>query len=216
MPLKGVKIALTTAALLATLYSANAQEQPKIDHQRLNEMVRSGDIIAHTSKSNQSKLIKGMTGSDYTHIGLIEKTPSQTYVIEAVQPVKRTPLETWIDRGLQDRYTVKRVSDKYTINAAKTIAEAKKHLGKPYDSQFMPSDKKMYCSELVYKAFQRGSDLAIGKWENFQDIVGWKQYWPKFYRAIQSRWGKSPEMKVITPEAIMESPKLKTVYTTME
>ena len=54
--------------------------------------VREGDIIFHASTSSQSALIRLLTRSPYTHCGLVMRHKGRWLVLEAVQPVKLTPL----------------------------------------------------------------------------------------------------------------------------
>ena len=62
-------------------------------------IIQDGDIIFHTSLSNQSKAIQLATKSKYSHCGIIYKLNDKYYVFEAVQPVKLTSLDDWIARG---------------------------------------------------------------------------------------------------------------------
>jgi hypothetical protein len=61
--------------------------------------IKNGDLIFQTSLSGQSKAVQLATKSKYSHCGLIYKDGNDFYVFEAVQPVKRTPLDKWIARG---------------------------------------------------------------------------------------------------------------------
>ena len=58
-----------------------------------------GDIIFQTSLSSQSEAIQIVTHSKYSHMGMLYKNGTEIYVLEAVQPVKLTPLKKWIARG---------------------------------------------------------------------------------------------------------------------
>ena len=172
-----------------------------------------GDIIAHTSNSRQSKIIRSVTDDIYTHIGIIVERDNIKYVIEAVEPVKYTTLERWIDRGIDKKYTVKRLPEDYHQYIPQIISEAERHLNKHYDTKFNPSDKRMYCSELVAKAIERGAGLEVGEWDNFANLVDLNNLNRIAKREIRKRWGEIPkEMKVITPESIMDSGILKEVY----
>ena len=60
-----------------------------------SSMIKDGDIIFQTSLSQQSHAIQLATHSKYSHCGLIFKRKSgvdEWCVLEAVQPVKWTPL----------------------------------------------------------------------------------------------------------------------------
>ena len=69
---------------------------------------KNGDVIFHTSKSSQSKMIQDVTKSKYSHVGIIYIKDDETYVMEAVQPVKVTPLDVFIERGVGSEYMVMR------------------------------------------------------------------------------------------------------------
>ena len=69
----------------------------------------SGDIIFHTSKSGQSNAIQLVTGSKYSHVGIVYLSKGGAMVFEAVQPVKSTPLKEWIARGVDGHFAVKRL-----------------------------------------------------------------------------------------------------------
>ncbi len=59
------------------------------------------------------------------------------------------------------------------------MTAAKKELGKPYDARYRWDDERLYCSELVVKAFARGAELSVGK----QEVVKTLALTPK-----SSRW----------------------------
>lgn len=106
-----------------------------------------GDILFQESKSAQSKYIKAATGSRYTHCGIIYKKDGKDYVLEASNVVKLTPVEEWINRGVGKHVKVKNCPIKnFKI-------DLNKYLGKDYDTSFSWTDKRMYCSELVYKIY---------------------------------------------------------------
>lgn len=73
--------------------------------------IKNGDLIFQTSLSEQSKAIQLATKSKYSHCGIIYKDGNDFYVFEAVQPVKRTPLDTWISRGQGGKYVIKRLKN---------------------------------------------------------------------------------------------------------
>lgn len=73
--------------------------------------VREGDIIFHASTSSQSALIRLLTRSPYTHCGLVMRHKGRWLVLEAVQPVKLTPLAAWTARGAGGHYVLKRLKN---------------------------------------------------------------------------------------------------------
>lgn len=79
--------------------------------------IQNGDIIFQTSTSGQSKAIQIATGSKYSHMGIIYKLGNDFFVYEAVQPVKLTPLNDWINRGENGHYVVRYKSLLYSAKA---------------------------------------------------------------------------------------------------
>src|SRR5687767_4870507 len=70
--------------------------------------LQSADLILHTSRSEQSAAIRIATRSVYSHVGIIEVANDGVFVIEAIGPVTRTPLERFKKRGLAQRWTIVR------------------------------------------------------------------------------------------------------------
>jgi cell wall-associated NlpC family hydrolase len=134
-----------------------------------NNLLQNGDLIFQTSRSAQSKAIQAATKSKYSHCGIVYQVGENFFVFEAVQPVKLTPLQQWISRGKNGHYVIKRLrnADKILTDATlkKMKTEGEKFVGKNYDLTFEWSDEKIYCSELIWKIFQRAAGIEIGKLE---------------------------------------------------
>lgn len=133
-----------------------------------------GDLIFQTSLSSQSKAIQLATNSKYSHCGIIYKKSNEFFVFEAVQPVKNTPLEEWIERGKDGKYVVKRLKNARQILTPAVIAKmesiGKGFAGKDYDLTFEWSDEKIYCSELIWKIYKRAAGVEIGQLEKLKDF----------------------------------------------
>lgn len=115
---------------------------------------QNGDVIFHTSQSRQSGFIQAITDSPLSHVGIIYIKDGKTMVLEAVNPVKITPLQSWIKRGSDQKYILMRPRVALTDSDLKKMyTYGLKNLGKPYDMRFEWNDKRMYCSELVYKIY---------------------------------------------------------------
>jgi uncharacterized protein YycO len=136
--------------------------------------LENGDIIFQISKSGQSKAIQIATGSKYSHMGIVYKQGNDFFVYEAVQPVKLTPLNDWINRGEKAHYVVKRIENSETLLTSETLTKMKqvgeKYTGKDYDLYFEWSDSRIYCSELVWKIYKEALGLEIGKLEKLGDF----------------------------------------------
>ncbi|MCD4653963.1 YiiX family permuted papain-like enzyme [bacterium] len=135
---------------------------------------QNGDIIFQISRSAQSLAIQRATGSKYSHMGIIYIKDGKPYVFEAVEPVKMTPMEEWISRGVDSAYVVKRIIGADTVLTPETLKVmleiGETFIGKHYDPLFEWSDERMYCSELVWKIYKRSMNLEIGKLQKLSDF----------------------------------------------
>ncbi|MDR0563731.1 MAG: YiiX family permuted papain-like enzyme [Azoarcus sp.] len=176
--------------------------------------LQTGDIIFHTSTSAQSQAVQLATKSKYSHMGMVYEKEGKLYVLEAVQPVKFTPLNEWIKRGKNGQYVVKRLKNSKAIltpqNIIKIKQEGKKYLGKNYDIYFEWSDERMYCSELVWKIYKNVLDIEIG---NLQKISEFNLSHPTVKAKLKERFGDNIPMNqwAISPDQMFRSDLLETV-----
>ena len=140
----------------------------------LADQLRDGDIIFHTSRSPQSHAIQKATHSKYSHMGIVFFREGDPYVYEAIKTVQYTPLKRWVARGDGGHYAVKRLKDADRVLTPEAVAKLRqvaiKLQGKPYDSTFEWSDDRIYCSELVWKIYERGLGLRIGRPQKLRDF----------------------------------------------
>lgn len=170
-----------------------------------------GDIIFQSSVSDQCLAIQLATHSKYSHVGMLTKKNGAWMVFEAVQPVCLTPLNDFIARGEKKHYVIKRLKEG-TFGGSACLAEyQKKNLGKDYDAFFGWGDDKLYCSELVWKAYKECCAKEPGKLEKIKDL---DLSHPVVKAKLTERYGAEIpyEEKVITPGAMFESEILKEVY----
>lgn len=216
-------IGLIALIIVGGLYAKRKYYDPRqrLDNARTevrilvdNSELREGDLIFQTSLSRQSQAIQLATKSRYSHCGLIYKDGKDYYVFEAVQPVKRTPLDKWIARGKDGKYVIKRLKNADQVLTPATLAKMKqigdKFKGKNYDLTFEWSDNKIYCSELIWKIYQRATGLEIGKLEKLSDFDLTNE---AVKQKMEERYGDKIPMNeiVISPVAIFDSELLKTV-----
>ncbi|AFM04865.1 Orthopoxvirus protein of unknown function (DUF830) [Bernardetia litoralis DSM 6794] len=142
-----------------------------------SSFIKEGDIIFQTSLSSQSKAIQLATKSKYSHVGIIFKTDDNKnnfIVLEAVQPVKFTPLEDWIKRGKDSHFVIKRLKNADEVLTNEVIQKMKNRgnnwIGKNYDLYFEWSDEKIYCSELVWKIYKEVLGIEVGKLEKLSNF----------------------------------------------
>lgn len=177
--------------------------------------VREGDIVFQTSKSSQSLAIQLATHSKYSHVGVVVEKDGKLVVLEAVQPVKYTPVEKWIARGEGAHVVVKRLADdaKWTEEVRKKLRDSgAKLVGKDYDLAFGWSDERIYCSELVWKLYRDALGVELSLLKQLKDFdLSAKPVKAK----LRERYGdKLPlEEKVVAPQDLFESKLLLTVGT---
>ena len=140
----------------------------------LADQLRDGDIIFHTSGSAQSIAIQKATHSKYSHMGIVFIRDGNPYVYEAIKAVQYTPLKEWVARGDGGHYVIKRLRDADRVLTPEAVAKlrqvAAKLQGKPYDLTFEWSDSRIYCSELVWKIYDRGLGLPVGRLQKLRDF----------------------------------------------
>lgn len=176
---------------------------------------RNGDIVFQSSQSGQSRAVQLATGSRYSHMGIVFIQDGAPFVFEAVQPVRMTPLKEWILRGDGGHFVAKRLRDADAVisteNLRKMRAIGDGFAGRNYDLFFEWSDDRIYCSELVWKIFNRGLGLNIGELATMRDF---DLSHPIVKAKVQERFGNEVPLDetVISPAAMFASPTLETVY----
>lgn len=175
---------------------------------------RDGDLIFHTSQSAQSQAIQLATHSPYSHCGILYKTNGEWQVFEAVQPVKLTPLASWVARGQGGHFVIKRLHDAASALTPSALAHlqaaGQPMLGRPYDLAFGWSDDRIYCSELIWKVYDRGLHRQIGRLQQLRDF---NLSNPAVQAKLRERYGKELPLNepVISPVSVFNSPELVTV-----
>ncbi|MEJ8849758.1 YiiX family permuted papain-like enzyme [Variovorax rhizosphaerae] len=173
-----------------------------------------GDIIFHTSRSAQSLAVQRATGSRYSHMGMVLYRDGKPFVFEAVDTVRYTPLAQWTARGNGGHYVVKRLGDADAVLTPAALARLRAgtsaFAGRRYDLTFEWSDQRIYCSELVWKLYQRATGVRIGELAKIRDF---KLDDPTVRAKMSERYGDRVPLDepVISPVAMFESPLLVTV-----
>lgn len=188
------------------------------------KILRDGDFVFQTSRSNQSKAIIKATNSFYSHMGIIKKKPEGIFVIEAVHPVKETPLNEWIQNGFFSRIKVKRYNNLSEEQLNTIFNEMKKFYGNGYDIFFYFKNNKIYCSELPYISFQE-INIKLGKTEKIKNLNFDNNLVEKL---MSNRWKTHPlckniktfqeckpiilDQELITPVSIEKDRQLSNIY----
>jgi hypothetical protein len=176
--------------------------------------VREGDIVFQVLRSGQGPAIQLATKSHYTHMGIVLFKNDQPYVFEAVEPVRFTALDKWIARGEKGHCVIKRLNNAEQILDAQALNRMRRIVpgfeGKHYDLTFGWDDSTIYCSELVWKVYDRALGIQVGNLHTLKDfdlsstIVQEK---------IRERYGSRVPLDetVISPKDIFDSELLTTV-----
>lgn len=153
--------------------------------------------------------IEGISGSEWSHCGILVKKDGAWQVAEAIDGVRYTPLYFWLIRGRGSKVAAYRVNELPTDAAARIKAGVKPLLGCPYDFRYAPDDDAIYCSELVYKVYGRQLSIHIGDWERLGEL-NWKPY-ESFIRHMENG-GLPLDRAMITPVALTRSPLVTRVF----
>ena len=157
------------------------------------EKLKEGDLIFHTSKSDQSPLIQYATTSVLSHCGIIIEKSNGLYVLEATGRLKLTPLLEFINRGKGKQWWAKRVIDK-------PVKVKYSHLlGRRYDTSFKPDNNLFYCSELIHHIYKTQFGIELCKYRKVSDyhLTGMK-------KKLKQR-GINLNQKVVAPIDIYNS-----------
>lgn len=189
--------------LAVTAFAANAAQD-----------LKDGDIVFHTSRSSQSVAVQRATGSKYSHMGMVVFRSGKPYVLEAVETARYTPLDRWVARGEKGHFVAKRLRNAdavLTPDALRRLrAEAEQFVGRPYDLYFGWADDRIYCSELVWKAYDRSLGIQIGSLQKVRDF---NLSDPAVKAKMRERYGDRVPLEepVISPVAMFDSKLLITV-----
>ncbi len=176
-------ISVLTIAVASFFY---AQHQKASTHNPYN--LNNGDIVFQETGGNQGEAVKAATDSRWTHVGVVFFRDGKPMVIEAVQPVKITPLGRFISRSPKSFYAMRlKDADERITPEALSKAEdyGNSQLGKNYDLKFQWSDERIYCSELVWKIYKESIGYELCEPRPFNT---YKLDHPTVQRMIKQRY----------------------------
>lgn len=154
--------------------------------------------------------IEGVTQSPFSHCGLVAQRASGWIVIEALNGVEETPLREFLSRGGNGGFAVYRLGPNDKLAVPEMVEAARAFLGRPYDVRYRMDDEKIYCSELIYKAFHQATNgNSLGSLQRLGDLN-----WQPYVEAIKYfEGGPVPlEREMITPLGMAKADQLKLVY----
>jgi hypothetical protein len=172
---------------------------------------REGDVVFQSlPRGDLVDAIEGITGSPFSHCGVVMKNADGRWVVhEAIGVVRETPLYLWIVRGRGARIDAWRWNGIDAANTSRLRTALGRHTGKNYDYRYAPGDDEIYCSELVFKAYRDACGIELGAWEKLGDL-NWRPF-EAFIRETEG--GPLPLARLmITPVGVTRSPLLEKVY----
>ena len=186
------------------------------------ETLRTGDLVFvgipadySLEEDSMSSAIADATGKgplNIIHVAIAEVDGDGTWIIDATirHGVDRHPLDTFLrDFTLKDGslpvFEVKRLKD--SADAEAFVENAKKYLGQPYDTYFLPDNGALYCSELVRESYlgEDGTPLFDEVPMNFCDSEGnMPVYWEQLFAILgmdvpQGAPGTNPQKMSSSP-----------------
>jgi hypothetical protein len=192
-----------------------SQTKTKVQTSLLDK-IQSGDLIFQTSESSQCEAVRIATNSKFSHCGIIYKINDDLFVFEAVQPVKLTKLQDWIQHGKDHKYLVKRLKNTAVLTPA-TLQKMENYsqgfMGKEYDAYFEWTDTRIYCSELIWKIYKNGAGIELSKLKQLKDF---NLSDARVQKILKERYGNTIPLdeKVVAPSDLVDSDLLKTIIDT--
>lgn len=170
-----------------------------------------GDILFQSlPHSRLVNAIEGVSQSPFSHCGIVAKKDGRWVVYEALRNVEVTPLQEFLFRGRNQSFAVYRLRAEHQQYVPATIDHAKEYLGRPYDVRYRMDDERIYCSELIYKAYRQSSGQQLGKLSRLGDLN-----WKPFAETIQHfENGPVPiDREMITPQDMADAEQLELIFT---
>lgn len=164
-------VILTLLILVASIllgyfkFMQNNKFLPTIEISKL----RNGDLILRCGRSTESyAVILADKNAEFSHIGIISIENNEVFVIHAVpskdQFIRKEKINIFLGQKNTSAYAIYRThfSQKFLKNV---VSEAQNFYDKKFtfDNEYdLNSNSKLYCTELVLKAFQNsGINLKI-------------------------------------------------------
>jgi hypothetical protein len=133
--------------------------------------LQDGDILFRYGKSARLKdrfvngVLTGVQDSRFTHDAIVFHEGDEVWVYDAQpepQGVRKLPFEFYMLDTVPGTLAIKRLKEPYRgcIPQALTYCEEAWHRQPPFDSALKLDDDRLYCSEMIEKAF-RSAGLAL-------------------------------------------------------
>lgn len=178
--------------------------------------LQNGDIVFQDSAmlSSQSEAIKALTRSEWSHCGIVFRRPGGRVVVVDGNGIEGpVPWSVWNQRG-GGKFALYRFINPLTLHQQRDLYRAAlSYDGRPYDRKFAWDDETIYCSELIWKACRNALGVQVGGLQTYRDfdlgspaarwLIGQEGSWQDPAAVARRR-----DMKVISPQMVLESPLL--------
>ncbi len=174
---------------------------------------KEGDLYFQSLPRNAVvNAIEGASESPYSHCGILVRKGDRWFVLEAIGPVRETPLAKWINQSRDRHYDVFRLGAKHAGHIPNFIKATRKYMGRAYDIRYRMDDEKIYCSELIFKGYRDATGEQLGKLVKFGDLK-----WVRHTPVILAIEGSIPLNRImITPRHLSEANQLEKVFSSKE
>ena len=173
-------VLIVSILLFIIIYKLHSEAKQKQNVNNLNcdLVVKNGDLVFRKGRSIASRVVLITDrASSYSHVGVIYMLNEIPYVIHTVPDesengidyVKMEKLSVFFSSEKASRGSVFRLKEQYENSAKLAALTAKSYFDDKiiFDDAFdLKSENKLYCTELVWKAYQKvGIDLIQGKFD---------------------------------------------------
>ena len=144
---------------LLTIMVMQGFSQITLRHITNTSQLRDGDLMFCASRKPDAitDVTHGIDEMGINHVAIFHKDKNGSYAIEAIHKgVCINPIDSFINankgRGDNRQIIIGRIKHD-SIDISKSISNALKYIGRPYDFYFEPGDSAIYCSELIQISF---------------------------------------------------------------
>jgi hypothetical protein len=172
---------------------------------------REGDLLFQPlPRSPYVNMIEGVTESSFSHCGIVARENDEWVVYEASGYAEPTPLREFVFRGRDFAFAVYRLKSEHQRHVPELLNNVRSLAGRPYDTHFKMDDERIYCSELIYKAYRAATGgEELGRLARLRDLP-WK---PWESAIVRFEGGPVPlDREMITPKNLAEADQLELVY----
>ncbi|EEI92032.1 hypothetical protein HMPREF0765_2356 [Sphingobacterium spiritivorum ATCC 33300] len=184
-----MKELLATVCLFLTLTLSFAQNSDK--KIRIGD-IKNGDLIfVGAQQQDLSGAINRVTQTSqsvsFDHIGIIEMAKDSVFVLHAsstkgsVRQEIRQFYEEQQDGG--NALILYRLKDPFISSIPAALKSAGAMLGKPYNRSYIMNDSCYYCSDFIYRAFEKNQIFSLAPMTFINPETGkTDDFWKAFYK----------------------------------